>query len=166
MISNSKKDLGDSKEFQASLRKYPSSKSIHLIDYFLIIGYEETFIQEKIIKSIQNIDFTTNNNKYKCEEYPTVLSSVNSDYAGDMMDEEDIIKYIFPESPNIPYSKGDNLEIDIKEKNIIFSKVEDNLINIGYAYIFYEFLTMPNRTKIYIPKVFVIISQYPFFYYI
>ena len=164
MLSNSKNDIGDLKDFPISLKKYSTSKSIHLIDYFLIIGYEDIYIQEKIIKTIQNIDISSNNNnKYQCEDYPTVLSSVNSDYNGDIMEDEDIIRHIFPECPNISYSKGDNLEIDTKEKNIIFSKVENNIINIGFAYLFYEFLSMPNRTKIYIPKVFVIISQYPFF---
>lgn len=165
MLSNLKNDNPNSKELQLSIRKYPPSKSIHLIDYFLIIGYEETFIQEKIIKVIQNQDTSaSNNNKYRCQEYPCILSSINSDFEGEIMDDEEIVKYIYPEPPCILFNKGDNLGIDIKQKNIIFSKIEDNVINIGYAYAFYESLTMPNRTNIFIPKTFVIISQYPYFY--
>ena len=153
-----------SKEFQISIKKYPSLKSINLIDYFLIIGYEDIFIQQKIIKSIQNEEkSSSNNNKYKCEYFPTVLSSINSEYKGEMMDDEDIIKNIFPETPTILYSSGDSLDIDTKEKNIIFSKVENQIDNFGYAYYFYEFLVLPNRIKIFIPKAFVIISQYPYF---
>ena len=164
MHSNLKNEIPDSKNSEILIKKYPSNKSIHLIDYFLIIGYEEAFINEKIIKPIQNQDnISSNNNKFKCKEYPTLLSSINSDYQGEMMDDEEIIKHIYNEPPTILYSKGDNLGIDITEKNIVFSKVENNITNIGYAFIFYEYLTMPNRTKIFIPKAFVIISQYPYF---
>ena len=164
MHSNLKNEIQDSKDLEVFIKKYPFFNSIHLIDYFLIVGYEEAFINEKIIKSIQNKDnSSSNNNKFKCKEYPTILSSINSDYQGEMMEEDEIIKHIFNEPPSILYSKGDNLGIDIRKKNIIFSKVEDNIINIGYAFIFYEFLSMPNRTKIFIPKAFVIISQYPYF---
>ena len=158
MLSNSKNE--DSKDLKIKIKKY--LKSIHLIDYFLIIGYEEIYIQKKIVKNVQNKDIS-NNNKYQCEEYPVVLSSINSDFREEIIDDEDIIKYIFPEPPNIIFNKGDNLGIDIKEKNIIFSKVDNNSNNIGYAFTFYEYLNMPNRTKIYIPKTFVIISQYPYF---
>ena len=162
MLTNLKNPTQNLKELQISINKYPSSKSIHLIDYFLIIGYEEKYIQQKIIKSIQNQE-KSNNTKFKSQQYPTVLSSINSDYKDEIIDDEDIIKCIYPETPNILYNTGDNLDLDIKEKNIIFSKYDNNVINIGYAYTFYEFITMPNRTRIFIPKAFVIISQYPYF---
>jgi len=164
-MSKNENEMSDEKEdFQIQIKKYPYSSSVHLIDYFLVIGYEELFIQNNIVKNIQNQDFSNNNiNKYKCEEYPTILSSINSDNKEEMLDDEDIVKYIYPEQPYILYNKGYNLGIDIKEKNIIFSKVEKGINNIGYSYTFYEFITMPNRTKIYIPKTFVIISQYPYF---
>ena len=114
-------EVSDAKEdFQIKIKKFPSSSSVHLIDYFLVIGYEELFIQNNIVKNIQNQDFCNNNiNKYKCEEYPTILSSINSDNKEEMLDDEDIVKYIFPEQPYILYNKGYNLGIDIKEKNII-----------------------------------------------
>ena len=165
MLSNSKNENPNLKDLQITIKKYSSSKSIHLIDYFLIVGYEEIFIQEKIIKAIQSQDLSSSssNNKYKCEEYPTVLSSINSDYEGEMMDDENIIKNIYPEPPNIIFNRGDNTGIDTKPKNIVFSKLEDNIINVGYAYTFYEFITLPNRINIFIPKTFVIISQYPYF---
>ena len=43
MLSNSKNE--DSKDLKIKIKKY--LKSIHLIDYFLIIGYEEIYIQKK-----------------------------------------------------------------------------------------------------------------------
>ena len=162
MLTNLKNQISNLKELQISINKYPSSKSNHLIDYFLIIGYEEKYIQQKIIKLIQNQEKPINN-KFKSEQYPTILSSISSDYRDEIIADEDIIKYIYPETPNILYNAGDNLELDIKEKNIIFSKYDNNVMNIGYAYTFYEFITMPNRIRIFIPKAFVIITQYPYF---
>ena len=163
MLQNSKNESSDSKELQISIKKYPSIKSTHLIDYFLIVGYEEIYIEQKIIKLIQGNKETSSNNKYKLNEYPTILSSINSDYKDEIIDDEDIIKHIFPEQPTILYSTGDNLDIDINPKNIIFSKKENNIFNIGYSYNFYECRSLLNRTRIFIPKAFVIISQYPYF---
>ena len=92
---NSHTEKSNIKSFQAPLKKYPLSNSIHLIDYFLIIGYEDTYIKEKIIKDIQIKDFpSANTNIYKSNNFPTILSSINSDYEGEIIDDERIIKII------------------------------------------------------------------------
>ena len=153
------------KYLQTLIKKYPLSDSIHLIDYFLIIGYEDVYIQEKLIKEIQNKGISLlNNNKtniYQLKQYPTVLSSISSDYEGEIIDDEDIIKNIFPsESIDIYYNKGDNTDLDLSPKNIIFTKKEENIINNGFAYLFYESIALPNMFRIFLPKVFVIISKY------
>ena len=41
------------------------------------------YIQQKVIKTIQNQE-KSNNNKFKSEQYPTILSSINSDYKDDL----------------------------------------------------------------------------------
>ena len=155
------------KYLQTSLRKYATSNSIHLIDYFLIVGYEDIYIQEKLIKDIESIDISSSNAKtniYKSKNYPTVLSSISSDYEGEIIDDEEIIKSIFPlKEVNIYFNKGDNIDLDLNQKILIFSKKEKDIINNGFAYIFYEGITLPNRTRIYIPKILVIISQYQFY---
>ena len=163
--------INDNSEFkflQTSLKKYSSSNSIHLIDYFLIVGYEDIYIQEKIIKEILSKDISsspnTKTNIYKAKDYPTVLSSISSDYEGEIIDDEEIIKSIFPsEEVNIYYNKGDNMDINLNPKNIIFSQKEKNIINNIFAYIFYEGITLANRTRIFLPKIFIIISQYHFY---
>ena len=156
------------KYLQTLIKKYPLSDSIHLIDYFLIIGYEDLYIQEKLIKEIQNKEISLlNNNKsniYKLKQYPTVLSSISSDYEGEIIDDEDIIKNIFPsETIDIYYNKGDNTDLDLSPKNIIFTQKEDNIINNGFAYLFYESIALPNMFRIFLPKIFVIISKYQFY---
>ena len=155
------------KYYQKSLTKFPSSSSIHLIDYFLIIGYEDIYIQEKIIKEIQTKEISSSNTKtniLKIKDYPSVLSSIGSDYEGHLLDDEDIIKSIFPsETVDIYYNKGDNTDLDLKTKGIIIFKKDENIINNGLAYFFYEGITLPNMFKIYLPKIFVIISQYQFY---
>ena len=156
------------KYLQTLIKKYPLSDSIHLIDYFLIIGYEDIYIQEKLIKDIQNKGISLlNNNKtniFQLKQYPTVLSSISSDYEGEIIDDEDIIKNIFPsESIDIYYNKGDNTDLDLSPKNIIFTQKEDKIIDNGFAYLFYESIALPNMFRIFLPKVFVIISKYQFY---
>ena len=166
-MTESSQENPEFKYLQTSLRKYATSNSIHLIDYFLIVGYEDIYIQEKLIKDIESIDISSSNAKtniYKSKNYPTVLSSISSDYEGEIIDDEEIIKSIFPlKEVNIYFNKGDNIDIDLNQKILIFSKKEKDIINNGFAYIFYEGITLPNRTRIYIPKIFVIISQYQFY---
>ncbi len=167
---NSHTEKSNIKSFQAPLKKYPLSNSIHLIDYFLIIGYEDTYIKEKIIKDIQIKDFpSANTNIYKSNNFPTILSSINSDYEGEIIDDERIIKIISSEFIDIYYNKGDNIDINLDTKNIIFSIIENGILYNGYLHLFYEGITLLNRIQIFIPKAFVIISQYHFyttFYYI
>ena len=153
------------KHLQTTIKKYSLANSIHLIDYFLIIGYEDIYIKEKIIKEIQNKETPSSNKKtniYKMKEYPSVLSSINSDYEGEIMDDDEIIQSIFPSGNiNIYYNKGDNTDLDLSIKNLIFNKKDQN----GFAYIFYEGITssLPNMFQIFVPKIFVIISHYQFY---
>ena len=167
-MKNANQQNSEFKYLQTSLKKYPLSNSVHLIDYFLIIGYEDIYIQEKIIKEVQAkyIESSSNNktNIYKMKQYPSVLSAISSDYEGEIMDDEDIIKNLFPsEEIIIYYNKGDNSDLDISTKNIIFTQKEENVINNGFAYLFYEGITLPNMLRIFIPKIFVIVSKYHFY---
>ena len=77
-MTESNQENPEFKYLQTSLKKYSTSNSIHLIDYFLIVGYEDIYIQEKIIKDIESIDISSSNtntktNIYKSKNYPTVL---------------------------------------------------------------------------------------------
>ena len=45
---------------------------------------------------------------------------------------------------------------------VVFSNIQNGVVNYGYGHIFYETKIIEDY-KLYIPKAFVIISQYPFF---
>ncbi len=120
--------------------------SKNLMDYFYILGYDDNFIENKILKS---------NDTYE----PIILGSINSKYAKNSFDTSLLSKIIYPINPS-------KTNIKKNPENLIFSFVFDDLNGldkicfIGYAYKFYE--KIPNN-NIYIPKCFVILSQFPFF---
>ena len=151
------------KDIQIPIPEYPKFQSSHLIDYFLIYGYEEEYIQNQIIKKIpQSQD--TKLTSFPSTDYPTILSSISSDYNDDIINENEIINSIYPSSPLILYSKGGEIfSSEIENKKVIFTKIENNIINYGFALTFYEQLFIFNDKRIFLPKAFVIISQYPYF---
>jgi hypothetical protein len=153
-----------------NIEKFPMASSPHLIDYFFILGYEEPYIQEKIIKAINSkIESNKNNfemnifNELKCRHLPTILSSISSNFSEPISDENFLIENIFPIPPSTFYVSPDNFIYEPNPINIIYSNVQNNIVNFIYAYVFYEQKLAYNQSIIYIPKTFVIVSQYPFF---
>ena len=159
---------------ELKIEKYPMAKSSHLIEYFLIMGYEEIYIKEKIINIINSkIELNEkeqNNSKenqfyeFNCRHLPTILSSMSTNFAEPIVDEELLIKNIFPIPPTIFYTSPNNFIYEPKQINVIFTNIQNNAVNICYSYIFYEKYYAYNKSYIYVPKAFVILSQYPFFY--
>ena len=152
------------------IEKFPMASSPHLIDYFFILGYEENYIQEKIIKVINSkIESNKNNlemniiNELKCRHLPTILSSITSNFSEPISEEIFFIENIFPIPPSSFYASPNNFIYEPNPINIIFSNVQINTVNFIYAFVFYEKRLAYNQSIIYIPKTFVIISQYPFF---
>ena len=168
----------NSKIQELQIEKYPMAESPHLIEYFLIMGYEESYIQEKIIKNFNNkmvLELEEEEqknrkinpeskifNEYKCRNLPTILSSIGSNFAKPIPTEL-LIGNVFPIPPSVLYTTTDNFIYEPYPLNVIFSNIQNNIVNIGYAFIFYENRIILNKVKIYIPKAFVILSQYPFF---
>ena len=168
----------NSKIQELQIEKYPMAESPHLIEYFLIMGYEESYIQEKIIKNFNNkmvLELEEEEqknrkinpeskifNEYKCRNLPTILSSIGSNFAKPIPTQL-LIGNVFPIPPSILYTTTDNFIYEPYPLNVIFSNIQNNIVNIGYAFIFYENRIILNKVKIYIPKAFVILSQYPFF---
>ena len=100
--------------------------------------------------------------EYKCRHFPTILSSIGSNFTMSIPIEL-LIKKVFPIPPSVFYTTTDNFIYEPYSLNIVFTNIQNNIVNIGYAYLFYENRIIYNKAKIYIPKAFVIISQYPFF---
>ncbi len=167
----------DLEDLEVKIEKYPMADSSNLLESFLILGYEETYFQEIIEKNLQLINISQEMEKidskmkkgsdnkyiykeYKCRNLPTILGSITSNYEGEIFDGNQIIEKVFPIPPSIYYGIQDT--IPVESTNVVFTNIQNNVVNIGYAFIFYENKIL-NKLKIYIPKAFVIISQYPLF---
>ena len=173
-------DLGvNLEDLKVEIEKYPMAESPHLLENFLIIGYEDIYFQEVILKNIQQANNNPENEKpeikrkgsdtkiyfreYKPRNLPTILGSISSDFSEGIFDGNQIIEKVFPIPPQVYYGFWEVPSQDVlSQTNVVFTNIQNNVVNIGYAYIFYE-NKINNKYKICMPKAFVIISQYPFF---
>ena len=155
---------------------YPYSfGSTNLIDFFLICGYEYSYIYNKLLNDVlEEFENEANQNNKNLFIYipkfkPSILNSICSfDYQKDMISENNIIDYTFLNVPKIYYNDKNKIDINknIKNKNIIFfnssfGSETKNIYN-AFAYKFYESFSIKN-IKVFIPKAFIFISEYPFF---
>ena len=128
--------------------------SQNLMEYFSVIGYEEATINDYINSSENELELT-------------ILSSLISDQGCDDT-EDNLIKFIYPEEPKlILANNGKKILPKPKPSNVVFSIIFDKddkikLLHKCYAFKFYEEYNYKDN-KYYIPKAFVILSQYPYF---
>jgi hypothetical protein len=141
------------------ITKYPYlGYSPNLIEYFLIIGYEKSFIYNDILPNFSNDPRAT----YE----PTTLNTISVASDVDMLDNDMIVKLIFPKFPTI--WSTNNLIFDPPTSSTIFFLNADTFGESskipfhGCALLFNEYFII-NSNKIFVPKAFCIISQYPYF---
>ena len=187
-------------------KKYPFlGSSPSLIDYFLIIGYDTASKNEIAFNLLeaQNQFNTLQKSKtvpverekeinnpfmaYQVDNKPVILNSIGSDFISAALDEELIIKCLFPNKIIINFEMTKNERTELPTKNMMLylkaNKIfefddahndkdeilkNDVMFNV-FGYLFYEpFLitSKEQRTyRLYFPKVFVFISQYTTFKY-
>ena len=187
-------------------KKYPFlGSSPSLIDYFLIIGYDTASKNEIAFNLLeaQNQFNTLQKSKtvpverekeknnpfmaYQVDNKPVILNSIGSDFISAALDEELIIKCLFPNKIMINFEMTKNERPELPTKNMMLylkaNKIfefddahndkdeilkNDVMFNV-FGYLFYEpFLitSKEQRTyRLYFPKVFVFISQYTTFKY-
>ena len=136
------------------------ARSKNLIEYFIIIGIkEENLLYSKnILEDEENINLT-------------ILSIIESNCPIKGIDLEDIIKRTYPEKPRI--LKVTPSKIDKSLQSIVFSscfnaptkdKKTEKIFYSCYALKFHEkFKDYKSNEEYYIPKAFLIISEYPYF---
>ena len=141
------------------IKKFPYlAYSPNIIECFAIIGYPE-----KIIPQIINDVKRTNGIKYS----PSILSFINSNTDFELIDNEQIISQVYPDIP-LPIKKDQNQKPP-SPSNVIYSFCLDTpdgknkLFHAYFSYKFYEKYTYTEFGDYYIPKAFVIISQYYYF---
>ena len=125
-----------------------------LIEFFAIIGYEEEAIKRSFPNILQNQE----------QLELSFLSIVISDFSTEIADDY-ILKQVYPDKPLIIKS-GKHPKPD----SIIFSSCIDSqtgdskIFNSCYALRFYEkIIGTKDQETYYIPKAFLIYSQYPYF---
>ena len=154
-----KKEL---KDLEVKIEQYPLAESPRLIEEFLIMGYTDQIKQENYYK----LNFLK---VFTIYHLPTLLSSIASNSNYTLIDTQNIITYVYPIPPKIYYCNPENKEEPTNSK-IVFNNIHNGIVNIGYAYCFYEkdIIKLDENEKkeliIYFPKAFVIISQYNYFY--
>ena len=139
---------------EALIKLHPFlGRSKNLIEFFFIIGYDEKILLE----NYHNIQKKEENLKL------SVISSVSSDSSFNNFDFNEIIKKIYPDKPSI--IKVIKPELKQKTTSIIFSSCFNSnkgdhkkIFYSCYAFTFYEILK-----EYYIPKAFLILSEYPYF---
>ena len=167
----------DLKSLEVQIEKYPMAESKNMFESFFIIGYDDLYYQEKIIKKTsmlindkkEELNSKEKKNsekifsKFYCRNLPTILSSITSDFTGPILNGNQIIENVFPIPPAILYDfEGKEIPNEKKNNFVIFSNIQNEVVNYGYGHIFYEKKNYKDIV-LYIPKAFVIISQYPFF---
>ena len=170
------------------LKKFPYlSYSSNLIEYFVILGFEDLMILQKILPEMIDVIKTMpldNDDEpvdiyneqvsifkpYTMNRLPTILSSVSSNYKKSMLDDELLINLTFPSCPKAYYSlELSALQYEPNPENITFFINGDSLEEQtkipfhGYSFIFYEHFKQEFGELIYIPKAITIVSQFPLF---
>lgn len=166
-------------ESNKKITKYPyNGKATNLIDKFIIIGYEINNIkkiipqilkQENAIKSTYYYNCTNQAHNSFTEILLTepidILSEIVFDPEKSCLPHDYIINSIFPEPPRA----FREMPCDPKalQMNIVFSgnALKDETKNSFncYGYLFYEKIKYNSTNYCYLPKAFVIISEYPYF---
>ena len=130
--------------------------SKNLMDFFVIIGFEEKILNELGSRIIEEQDENLE---------LTILSSAISDLAYKIFSPDNIIKQIYPDKPKIMIADPENVP---KPSDVVFSSCFDStdgkkkVFYSCYALKFYE-KYKDNKIEYYVPKAFLILSQYPYF---
>ena len=192
MSANNKKI--ELKDIQVQNKNHLQDRSPRLIDIFMIAGYENIYINEQIIKYVNKVLDPKNLNneevnenisslndinqkgygQYKCEVFPSILSSVTSDLESGEKEEDNYFYNIFGfqfylemclcTTPYI-YFATDKQKLPqelINPKDYIPTIITSESYNFCYSYLFYEEIK-DNKITFYIPKLFIIVSKYQYY---
>ncbi len=169
-------DANDLQKFD--LHKFPyHGRAPNLIDKFLIIGYDPkvlektlpALVEKKYTEKVNSMKPDTFVIEAKCEERPQVLNEICYDYNKELLDNDMILELLFPDAPTL-YLMRPNIEqkgMNIGTRGITFSLSPQDNNNSkksynGFGFFFYEPEKFPNMI-ISLPKIFCILSEYPYF---
>ena len=118
------------KSLEVPIEKYPQAESKNMFESFHIIGYDDLYYQEKIVKEAVKerkklnkiiLNVIKNKNKkinmkqdinilkeFRCRNSPTIIKSITSDFNGPILNGNQIIENVFPIPPLILIEIEDN----------------------------------------------------------
>ena len=168
---------------EETLLKHPYiGSSQTLIESFLIIGYDANDVLLSILKykpdlihnksdqpalDESNIVRPKNDLKEEIFNYNnevSIISEISSEKCNSIPDYNEIIKKCFPSKKGTIYFNKKQ-EPPYSYQFFLRTKVGIDTYNFGFVYKFYEYYELEDKTKVCIPKVFCILSQYPYFNY-
>ena len=123
-------------------------RSKNLIELFFIIGIDENELSELENENEINLEIT-------------LISDIISDSAFENAGIKNILSQVYPEKDNI-YKEIKNGKPNTNPTSVTFSYIFDSTFYSGYAFKFYEKYKI-GETNYFLPKAFVIISEYPYF---
>ena len=170
---------------------YPfHGESKYLFDKFIIIGYDSATITQNVIpikykSQTQNKQQDTFLSKcppvpfastasFTIDIEPLILSEICSDYEKVLLDNETILKLIFPNKPLCYYYSSDYLRSSKRQEHpssysIVFNSNPSSNEGLkksynGLAYVVYEsHVDEVSNGCYYIPIVFVVLSEFPYY---
>ena len=133
------------------------SNSKNLIDYFIIIGFEEKILDQYDLSNINDND----------DVKLSIISTITSNSYDDIFMPNNLIKQVYPDKPLI-IANSQSMKLP-EAINVVFSSCIDSIDGKKkiffsyYALRYYEIYIDKNKIEYYVPKAFLIISQYPYF---
>lgn len=163
------------------IKKFPYlGHSSNLIEYFLLIGYSNEYIQTEIINKISSTELLERSTsfeqkpviqEFKCLDKPEIINSIPGNPTGEMIYDNMILDFLFPSPPSVYYyysKESQQCDSEQPQYSVIFFINNDNDQKTknpfhAYSLVFYENKIGRNGERIFIPKTLCFISQWPFF---
>ena len=169
------------------IKKYPfNGKAPNLIDEFLILGYEVSFLEKEYLTEIKESIKKNHSTiikerfiEFPIEERPYILSHISHDYNVEKIDSKILREILFPQIKLIITYKPseENILQEPNIYNVIFSLSPQNEQNskttcTGLGHVIFNKFEIQNvnvgnnKGKFYcfFPMVFCVISEFPYFY--
>ena len=172
-------------DFFPTIPKYQfHGTSPYLIDKFVIIGYNSYDFEKNIFQLLKfplpqktypgQCFFPNNGTSFQIPTEPSIINEICSNYDKTSFDNDNIIELVYPNTPigyffeNKKAYQNDKGENFLQSQTVVFNSNPSTNEGLklsfnGIAYSFYEKFKDKEGHYYFIPKSFVIISEYPYY---
>lgn len=159
------------KKKEYTILKHPYfGSSQTLIESFLIIGYDTNDVLLSILKEKPELIYKRsyylqNEVIFEYKNKVSIISEITSEKCNSIPNYDDIIDKCFPYGSGKIYLNKKEIEYPYSFQFYLRTSKHIDTYNFGFVYKFYEYFLIEDKTTVCIPKVFCILSQYPYFNY-